>query len=294
MNELEEIKKKFKVFKKKSNLKLLKQNFTKYGDVYAHTNENLKEYIPNLSSKKVLTVSASGDQILNIIGKGSLDIDTFDINAFSPLVQNLKLYAVRYLPCEDSIKFLDKFDKNIYFKFNNNLPNEEREIFNFMYKNYSLEDIAYYFFYPQFTDNFHNNNYFDKRVLKHIKLTLKYLNHKHYECQIYQLVNFLTSKYDCMFFSNISHYSKNPTMFLNYIAYLYEHYLNDNGSIYYGYIYNEKIDDEVFAIKRIGKLYETLISSTINKKILNNTELIHVDSADFPGQAKDTILVLRK
>ena len=294
MNELEELKKKFKCLERKSKLKIFKQNFATYGSVYAHTNENLKEYIPSVIDKRVLTVSASGDQLLNLMGRGSLDIETFDINAFSPLIQNLKLYGIRYLQYDDAYKFLDTFDKEAYFKFNCNLPHKEKEIFNFLFKNYSLRDIEYCLFFNQDTDNIHNNNYFSKEVLRDIKLNLKYLNHIHYETQMYQLVNFLTKKYNYMFFSNISQYSKNPSMFLNYILYLYDHYLEYNGSIYYGYIYNEYIDDNMDAIKRIGKSYENLSLSNINKKIIKNTELIYVDSADYPGSKKDTVLVLRK
>ena len=294
MVELEEIKKKFSYKKRKAPLKVTKQNFTKYGDIYAHTNENLKGYIPNLSGKRVLTVSASGDQLLNIMGKGSLNIDTFDINSISPLFQNLKMYAIRYLPIEDSYVFLDKYDKDLYFKFNGSLPKYEKEIFDYMYKNYSLEDICYYLFYPQFTINKNNNNYFDKNVLKKIKLNLKHLEHKHFETEFYRLTNYIVNKYDDIFLSNISHYSKNPTYFLNYIMDLYNHYLEENGSLYYAYIYNEKIDDVVSAIKHIGKSYESIIGITLNKYLVNNTELLHIDSADYPGQTKDTVLVLRK
>ena len=294
MVELNDIIKKFNYVKRKAPIKVYKQHFTKFGDIYAHTNENLKGYIPNLTDKKVLTVSASGDQLLNIMGKGSLDIDTFDINAISPLFQNLKMYAIRYLSYDDASIFLDNFNKDIYFKFNAYLPNKEREIFDYIYKNYSLEDIFYYMFYPQFTNNKNNNNYFNNNILKKIKLDLKKLKHNHYETDFYRIANNINHKYDDIFLSNISHYSKNSTIFLNYLMYLYNYYLEDNGSIYYAYIYNEDIDDVISAIKRIGKSYETIISLSLNKQLVNNTELLNIDSAEYPGQTNDTVLVLRK
>lgn len=58
-------------------------NFTKYSRFYLRTNENIAGYIKEANfdnAHKALTVLASGDQYLNLLQNGIIDIDTFDTN----------------------------------------------------------------------------------------------------------------------------------------------------------------------------------------------------------------------
>ena len=59
---------------------------TKYSKSYIYTNENIDGYLKLVSMsdrENALTVLASGDQAFNLITKGIMDIDTFDINLLS-------------------------------------------------------------------------------------------------------------------------------------------------------------------------------------------------------------------
>ena len=227
MEELEEVKKRFK---SRSKSFQIDNNFEPYSKLYPHTNENLKDYIPDLTNKKVLTVSASGDQLLNIIGSGATKIDTFDINKYSPLYQNLKLSAARYLEYEFAKEFLSRLNKKIYYMFNFNMPSKDREFFDYLFRYYD-EDVIYEKLFELESKYYKlNNNYFDVYKFHYIKRNIRKIEHNHYSVNIYQLPNYLQDKYDYIFLSNISEYALNVDRFLRFITYL-KYFLNDNGKI---------------------------------------------------------------
>lgn len=288
MEEVEQLKKRLesdKYFFK------LDRSFNPYSRTYYNTNENLKGYIKNLYGKKVLTVSSSGDQLLNILGSGSNDIDTFDINRYSPFVQNLKLYSVKYLDNISSFNFLNRLNKQIYLLFNDYLPNDEKEFFDYLFK-YNLEDVYDKFFYYSLDNNNLNNNYFNFKVLNRIRNNIDKIKHNHYNCDIYDLYKYIDKKYDVIYLSNISHYARDIDMFLNYINYLRQ-YLNYNGKIYYGYLYGKCIYESMTAIKNINSNFDVRFDKYKYRDILNHTEVINIDCAEYRNK-KDSVLVLRK
>ena len=57
----------------------------KFNSIYLFTTENIKGYMDelDLTNKKIITVTASSDHIINAILKGATKILTFDINILS-------------------------------------------------------------------------------------------------------------------------------------------------------------------------------------------------------------------
>ena len=288
MEEIEQLKKRFN--SNKRNFKI-DRFFSEYGRVYYNTNENLKGYITNLEDKRVLTVSSSGDQLLNILGSGSLKVDTFDINRYSPLIQNLKLYSIKYLDNCSSINFLERLNKKIYLKFNNYLPKLENQFFDCLFE-YKLEDIYDKLFYYSLDNNKVNNNYFNINILNSIRNNIDLLEHNHFICDIYNLHNYIDNKYDAIYLSNISHYARDIDKFLDYINYL-RSYLNDNGKIYYGYLYEKYIYEPITAIKNINNNFNIKFDKDKYLDIIKHTEVLNIDCAEYPSK-KDSVLVLRK
>ena len=84
-------------------------NKSRYNDtsiIYRGTNECVSSYIKYLINKKrILSVIASGDQILNSILVGSKDIVGFDISRFPKYYLELKIAAIKVLNKEEYIKF---------------------------------------------------------------------------------------------------------------------------------------------------------------------------------------------
>ena len=267
-------------------------DFKTYGKVYRHTNENLPGYIPGLKDKKVLTVSASGDQLLNMMGMGCTNIDTFDMNYFSPLFQTLKMYAIKHLEYEEVYLYFQYFEKYLYLKFNRFLPKKEREFFDYIYQN-EPEVIFNNLFYSQSEDILKANNYFDKLTFFLVKEKMDELKHKHIYANMFDMVNFFDDTYDAMFLSNICEYLPSPEQFLYYLIYLRDYYLNEDGKIYYAYLYDTKINDIEGYIRSINALFKGRFNPNEFKNILENSSAIEVPSIKEKGQ-KDTVLVLKK
>ena len=289
MEELDALKKRFR---QKTNRYKMDNDFENYSKIYPHTNENLNEYIDDLSGKTVLTVSASGDQKLNMIGKGAKRIDTFDINKYSPLYENLKLCAVRYLDYEEGYKFLSKLDKDIYFKFNTSLAQYERIFFDYLFKNYDIDTIYKKLFEKDCKNYVINNNYFDENTFYSIKKRIRKVEMNHYSCNIYQAPNFFNTTYDRIYLSNISEYQLDTNRFLRYINYL-KCFLSDEGKIYYAYLYNTYITDPALALCEINKVFKNYFEPEKYFDIIESTEVINVRGADNVKK-KDSVLVLKK
>lgn len=288
MEEIEQLKKRLD-----SNKYFFKvdRNYNQYSRTYYNTNENLRGYVRSLTGKKVLTVSSSGDQLLNILGCGSIEVDTFDINKYSPLIQNLKLYSIKYLDNISSINFLDRLDKNMYLKFNAFIPDNEKQFFDCLFQ-YEIKDIYDKLFYYSLDNNKSNNNYFKLKTLNFIRKNIDRVKHSHYNCDIYDLYTFLDKKYDAIYLSNISHYARDIDKFLNYLNYLRQ-YLNDDGKIYYGYLYEKYIYEPMRAIKNINSNFDVKFDKYKYRDILNHTEVLNIPCAEHRNK-KDSVLVLRK
>ena len=77
--------------------------------VYKKSNEKTEEYQKYLENRqKILSVTASGDQIINAILGGTTTVDTFDISTFPKYFLFLKLAGILTLSKDEYIKFFYK------------------------------------------------------------------------------------------------------------------------------------------------------------------------------------------
>ena len=75
----------------------------RFDSIYPFTTENISGYMSSLdlSNKRVITVTGSGDHVINAIKAGSSEITTFDINPLSKNNLDLKLSGIKFLSYED-------------------------------------------------------------------------------------------------------------------------------------------------------------------------------------------------
>ena len=75
--------------------------------IYPFTNENINGYYKqiNLQNKDILSVTSSGDHLLNAIVYGAKNIDAFDINPLARYFVELKIAAIKSLTREEFIDF---------------------------------------------------------------------------------------------------------------------------------------------------------------------------------------------
>ena len=229
-----------------------KLKFSNRSFIYTFTNEFIKEYLKyfELKDKNILTVTGSGDHILNMLIDVD-NIDTFDINLYAYYFYVLKSYALVTLELDEYLDFfLDKeigYNKKTFDKIKQNWKRDYiRDFFDYVFKNY----------YIKHTSLFTNNKYQDKE--KFIKSNTYLEEENYYKLKnniLDKKVNFINSnltkltldkKYDYIFISNITDYLNN--MFNNdslkqYKKFLYKSiipHLKENGKII-SYLYDGKI-----------------------------------------------------
>ena len=135
---------------KKINLKDIDvNNFNNLSQIYSFTTENIAGYYKYLdfSNKNVLTVSASGDHIINAFYKGAQQVCGFDINYLSLLYTELKLVALLNLEYKEFLQFFMINDKNDL--------NKNKNAFDYkLYKNPKKEFIEAHLDDGEDIDNF--------------------------------------------------------------------------------------------------------------------------------------------
>lgn len=81
--------------------------FKEFCEMYAFTTENVRGYFSKLKvkGKKVLTVTASGDHLINLALLGASEVHNFDINSNAYFMSELKIAALKVLSYEEFLLF---------------------------------------------------------------------------------------------------------------------------------------------------------------------------------------------
>lgn len=125
-----------------------KDNFHNTSAVYKVTNERMRDYHKYLKNRKrILSVIASGDQILNSILDGAREVDAFDISVYPKYFMFLKIAAIKSLSREEYIEFFyestdtsEKYDE-MYDKIRVNLTGSVRDFWDSLFDFFDWFDI---------------------------------------------------------------------------------------------------------------------------------------------------------
>lgn len=229
----------------------LENTFGNYSKMYMFTNENINSYLNlfDLDNKNILTVCSSGDQALSLLTKNINKVTLFDINNLSKCIFELKRAIIINLDLDTYNSFFDIHNNNflslkIYNKINQSLSFDVKELLDYIFNNYDSEFIFKKMFYGYYKTPENMKRllpYLDYNSYYELSKKLKDLDIDFINTDIYNLINYLNIKYDFMLFSNITDYIINNKQdlvkFKEYILELRK-YLNNNGSIQIGYLYN--------------------------------------------------------
>lgn len=133
-----------------------KKPFNSYDATFSFATENLKSYLNllEIANKKVLTVTSSGDHLINLALLNAKEIECFDINRLSYYWTKLKLNLLMFLPYEEFIAYFtycedstilcyalypqnineNCYDYNIYAKVRDRIEPEIRSFFDKIYE----------------------------------------------------------------------------------------------------------------------------------------------------------------
>ena len=112
--------------------------------MYLHATEMADTYYSKLGleGKSVLTVIGSGDQVLDAVFHGAVEVTGFDINLYSTYITKLKIAAIRNLSYTEFLKYFGSgtrsasLDYKLYLKFRSGIHGDARYFFDSLYRYY--------------------------------------------------------------------------------------------------------------------------------------------------------------
>lgn len=256
-----------------------------FDNVYDFTTENMAYYLNNfdLENKNLFTVGSSGDQVLNAIVKGCLDITLADINPFSYHYLNLKRSSIIALCKEefeaylisgrdDSAKYF--FSKEIYNKVKEKLKviNEDSLYFwNYLYNNFDDYLIGYILFqsYDSYNEIKEFNLYLNNNDLYNLlQDRIKYAKINFINKNIYRIKEYeIEKEYDNIILSNIYDYNNKLYKFIKFKKCLnkYINLLSDNGTMLVTYLHDISKKDKLEKFKKKGIVEDYDIKKIVNE-----------------------------
>lgn len=210
--------------------------------IYRTSNERICDYIEYLKNKKkMLSVIASGDQILNSILVNSFNIDAFDISTFPKYFLKLKMAAVMALSKKDYLNFICNENVNeeeafdLYYEVRPYLDNETKDFWDGLLNYFDLSEIydSLLFSSEQASSNqmISYNPYLQNKNYQELQSKLNYAKIKYLTGDISTMP--LQDSYDLVNLSNIIYYLEYKT----FQRTLDRINLNNQGTII-SYLYN--------------------------------------------------------
>ena len=225
--------------------------------IWPITNENLKEVynIFNIKNKNILTITSSGDHILESMISDAKIIDSFDINYLTKYYYHLKKAIIQNYDLENFLDIIRKLSygfisNNDYSTIRKSLSKEAQLFWDTIINCYHTTDNTYLrnlFNTTAKKENFDLVNYLTPNNYKLLKEKLNSYNVSLIHSDIFSLDNKLDKTYDLIYLSNIYKYTnKFNHIGLNKVkeyakTKLFPH-LNEGGTIVYAYLYGYAFD----------------------------------------------------
>jgi len=194
------------------------QIFHSTSGIYIKSNERIESYQKYLENReRILSVIASGDQILNCILGGTKFIDAFDISVFPKFFLALKMAALQGLTREEYIKFFygnirpekefeDMYDRIRIFLGGNNLSFWD-SLFDY-FEWYDIYNSTLFSSEPIITEHaIRQNKYLDKVYYQRMKELVTRVKINTFDGNILDIYSSFKGSYDLVYLSNIIYYS---------------------------------------------------------------------------------------
>ena len=236
--------------------------FSERSKVYPFTTENLAGYMKdlNLENKKVLSVTGSGDHILNSFYYGASSVIGFDINSLASLFAELKFNALRKLDFENFKKYFfvggsNTMNFETYKIIREDVSDSCLSFFDNLYRDYGFrgEDLRRgKFFNKRFDFNdlrIRSNPYlFSRDNFEKTKLNIQDKNIHLINSNIRDLSSKLKDDFDVVLLSNLADYSQQIypnslhhfNLFCKETIFPIKKHLNKGGIICSGYVYDAR------------------------------------------------------
>jgi S-adenosylmethionine:diacylglycerol 3-amino-3-carboxypropyl transferase len=218
--------------------------------IYIYASEMVCSYYKKVGvkGKRVLTVAASGDQIINAYLLGAKKVVGFDVNPKACNLSQLKIIALKKLGFSDFKMFFSTFDYKVYTELRAFLDVKTKSFFDGLYKefNFNGKDIlaSRYVQKRNFSSYSAYNFYLkNKKSYEKAKKAIGSKNTAIVRSNITEISNRLDEKFDLVNLSNVPNYfasqypnGKDPRLFINKVLLPLNRVLAKRGKvIFYNY-----------------------------------------------------------
>lgn len=237
--------------------------FDRYSPIYTFTTENLDSYLNvlNIKDRSCLTVTSSGDQIINLALLGASNIDCFDTNRVAYYFTKLKLSALQALKYEEFIEYFTSlhairpnssvmllennnvFSLSLYKKIYDYLDEDVKLFFDMIYSNNNQDNIEVKKLFYNISDEraIYNNTYLrDKEHYYKARELVKKIVDKginYNTLDVFDITS-LKNKYDIVLLSNIYDYiDSKKELYADFVTQDVTNIVNQDGDILVNYQY---------------------------------------------------------
>ena len=275
---------------------LMFPDFGEYSGMYTSTTENVSGYMDSLQvqGKDVLTVTASGDHLINLYLGGAHQVDCYDSNRNTYFMTMLKLGALQALSYEEFITFFTLcektgvayagmlayqervghnehfFDYQFYQKIRPYLTQNVAEYWDLLYKEFNYngasmeKDGRDLLMASSLEDMVASNLYLKSPELYYqARQACAYIQPKFYVCDVFEL-HTIPNMYDVISLSNIYDYATHELKgtvssdeFVDYAENTLSNNLNPDGKIAITYQYHYRLKKNYFNTTGLKRLFES-------------------------------------
>lgn len=204
----------------RTNVLFHKQPYHKSSFIYRKSNEKISMYQDYLKHRScVASVIASGNQILNSIYEGTLDITAFDVSVFPRYYLELQLALLMSFSREEFCKFLyddtveDEVFDDMFFEARQYLTLDSKIFWEGLFQFFDWSDIRQSTLFSSdavFLDEVKKQNYYlqSDENFNQLKESMKNVSLDFYTGDVSEIMLSLPKKYDFINFSSIIYYKK--------------------------------------------------------------------------------------
>ena len=262
--------------------------------LYPFTNENINGYYSKIDfeNKNVLTITGSGDHILNAFLLGAKEVDAFDSNPLAKYYTELKIASIKSLSLEEFILFfynnstfkIPKYylSKETYVKIRKNLYGKYLDFWDYVFKNYNPKELYKSFL---FTDDFlsldalaYANLYFNIENYETLRRCLGDKKVEYHDISLEKICD-IEKRFDIVILSNVPAFLNKvyKSDFLKNFRDLIDKIKHFNTKIVVCYLYSNLLEsgsskDDIYNNERLREYFP-----------YDEYEYIHFESSDTLG-----------
>lgn len=266
-----------------------------YEGLYTNATEDMATYHKAFKkNESVLTIGASGEQVVNAINSGAKVIDVYDSNRLCRYALHLRLAAIQALTLDEFFEFYKTFSPFLFVKISDYLPEEQLMYWGTIYSMFGEKSLdggraieKLLFTYKRLDEDLVRkiNPYLNPENYNKLKSTINSVTINYLDSDLYGLPKHIAGKqYDVINLSNIYEYLnyshdvrfKHARKYHNFVMNELMPRLNQDGTIMVSYLYawSDELD------KDFAKMYEESKGKVVGTGALN---LVDYMSYYLPG-----------